>query len=310
VPGFGRRKRGGTSQDQVVAVDVQLEDRIRKIGGLVDGYLRSPRDEATRQALLAELEKFDDQTARADAYSNFRSVLVRYQVPRSWLIGATSDTSIGEDVPSSEFKAQVALVKAAKNAIRDTTAEVQSALRRANDELALWAIAWPAWPGWPLKIAALPRHQTSGSTRPGSAPTWTWPAGWRTWPRKSPMHSTRRALAGPRLVLDRPRPRHVRHSGGRPAALSRHRALPRCAAVPKLDLSWPTGSDAFRGPDHVDDRADFEHRAGQLQAAHVVAARAPGIRICLRECVPAEALMRPRELTALPGERALPAMGR
>jgi len=89
----------------------------------VGGYLRSSQDEATRQALLAELEKLDDQTARADAYSNFRSALVRYQVPRSWVIGATSDTSTAQDVPSAEFKAQVALVKAAKNAIRDTTAE-------------------------------------------------------------------------------------------------------------------------------------------------------------------------------------------
>jgi len=133
--GFGRRKRGGAGQDQVMAVDIQLEDHLRTIEGLVGGYLRNPQDEATRQALLAELEEFDDQTARADAYSNFRAVLVRYQVPRSPLIGATSDTSIGEDVPGAEFKAQVALVKAARNAIRDTTAEAQSALRRANDEL-------------------------------------------------------------------------------------------------------------------------------------------------------------------------------
>ena len=119
-----------------MAVDVQLEDDIRKIEGLVAGYLRSPQDEATRQALSAELDKLDDQTARADAYGNFRSVLVRYQVPRSWVIGATSDTSTAEDVPSAEFKAQVALVKAAKNAIRGTTAEAQSALQRAHDELA------------------------------------------------------------------------------------------------------------------------------------------------------------------------------
>ena len=135
--GFWRRTRNGLhSQDQVMAVDVQLEDHIREIEALAGGYLRSPQDEATRQALLAGLEKFDDQTARSDAYSNSGSVPVRYQVPRSWLIGATSDTSTGEDIPSAEFKAQVALVKAAKNAIRDTTAETQSALQRANDELA------------------------------------------------------------------------------------------------------------------------------------------------------------------------------
>ena len=136
MPGFGRRKRGGASQDEVLAVDAQLEDHIREIEDLVGGYLRSPQDQATRYALAAELDKLDDQTARADAYGNFRSVLVRYQVPRSWLIGATSDTSIGEDVPSAEFKAQVALVKAAKDAICNTTAEAQSALQRASDELA------------------------------------------------------------------------------------------------------------------------------------------------------------------------------
>ena len=136
MPGFGRRKRGGASQDQVLAVDVQLEDHIRTIEGLVGGYLRNPRDEATRQALVAELEKLDDQTARADAYSDLKAVLVRYQVPRSPLVGATCDTSTGEDLPSAEFRAQVALVKAARNAIRDTTAEAQSALQGASDELA------------------------------------------------------------------------------------------------------------------------------------------------------------------------------
>ena len=135
--GFWRRARNGLlSQDQVMAVDARLEDHIREIEGLVGGYLRSPQDEAARQALLAELDKLDDQTAGADAYGNFRSVLVRYQVPRSWVTGATSGTSTAEDVPSAEFKAQVALVKAAKDAIRDTTAEAQSALQRANDELA------------------------------------------------------------------------------------------------------------------------------------------------------------------------------
>ena len=136
MPGFGRRKRGGASQDEVLAVDAQLEDHIREIEDLVGGYLRNPQDQATRYALAAGLDKLDDQTARADAYSNFRSVLVRYQVPRSWLIGATSDTSIGEDVPGAEFKAQVALVQAAKDAIRGSTAEAQSALQRANKELA------------------------------------------------------------------------------------------------------------------------------------------------------------------------------
>jgi hypothetical protein len=52
------------------------------------------------------------------------------------VVGATSDNSTAGDVPSAEFKAQAALVKAAKNAIRDMTAEAQSALQTAIDELA------------------------------------------------------------------------------------------------------------------------------------------------------------------------------
>lgn len=44
------------------------------------GCLRSPQDKTIRQTLLAELDNLDDQTARADAYSNLRSASVRYQV--------------------------------------------------------------------------------------------------------------------------------------------------------------------------------------------------------------------------------------
>ena len=47
--GFWRRARNGLlSQDQVMAVDVQLEDHIREIEGLVGDYLRSPQDAMPR----------------------------------------------------------------------------------------------------------------------------------------------------------------------------------------------------------------------------------------------------------------------
>ena len=55
-----------------MAVDVQLEDHIREIEDLAGGYLRSPQDQATRRALVAELDELDDQTARADAYTHGR----------------------------------------------------------------------------------------------------------------------------------------------------------------------------------------------------------------------------------------------
>jgi hypothetical protein len=58
-----------------------------------------------------------------------------------------------------------------------------------------------------------------------------------------------------------------------------------------------------------DDRTDFKHRAGQLQPAYV-AAKAPGIRIRLRrKRIPAECLVRPRELTDIAGRTDLSGSG-
>ena len=88
-----------------MAVDVQLEDDIGKIEGLVGGYLRSPQDEATRQALSAELDKLDDQTAHADAYSNSQVGLG--EVPGTEVRDRGDlDTSTAEDCPECQFKAR------------------------------------------------------------------------------------------------------------------------------------------------------------------------------------------------------------
>ena len=117
-------------------VDFHLESDIESIATLVLSFLQRPDDESTRKALSSELEVLDDQTASADSYSNFKAVWVRLAIPGSSVIGATSDYSPGEDVPSPEFAAQVTLVKAAKNAIRDSTTETLAALQKASDDLA------------------------------------------------------------------------------------------------------------------------------------------------------------------------------
>ena len=132
---FRRRGRSRDAQDQELAVDFHLESDIERIATLVLSFLQRPNDESTRKALSSELEVLDDQTASADSYSRFKSVWLRLGRPGSSVIGATSDYSPGEDVPSPEFAAQVTLVKVAKDAIGDTTSGRLAALQQASDDL-------------------------------------------------------------------------------------------------------------------------------------------------------------------------------
>jgi hypothetical protein len=133
---FRRRGRRQDAQDQELEVDFHLESDIESIATLVLSFLQRPDDESTRMALSSELEVLDDQTASADSYSNFKAAWVKLAMPGSSVIGATSDYSPGEDVPSPEFATQVALVKAAKNAVRNATTETLGALQKASDDLA------------------------------------------------------------------------------------------------------------------------------------------------------------------------------
>ena len=132
------RRRGGrqAAQDQELEVDFHLESDIERIATLVLAFLQRPDDESTRKALSSELDVLGDQTASADSYSNFKAVWTRFAIPGSSVIGATSDYSPGEDVPSLEFAAQVTLVKAARDAIGDTSADTLAALQQASDGLA------------------------------------------------------------------------------------------------------------------------------------------------------------------------------
>ena len=133
---FRRREGRQDAQDQELEVDFHLESDIERIATLVLSFLQHPDDESTRKALSSELAVLDEHTASADSYSNFKAVWVRLAIPGSSVIGATSDYSPGEDVPGPEFAAQVTLVKAAKNAIRGSTAETLAALQQASDDLA------------------------------------------------------------------------------------------------------------------------------------------------------------------------------
>jgi hypothetical protein len=118
------------------AVEVHLEWDIDAVQQAVVAFLRNPNDGA-RQSLLTELEKLDNQLDLSDAYAAsvddspiFGSAL------KGDVLGETSSHSMAEEVPGPVVRAQVALVRAAKTAIRDPSPGAIGELRTASDALA------------------------------------------------------------------------------------------------------------------------------------------------------------------------------
>lgn len=127
---FGRTKRQ-TDGEEDIPVDAALEGDIALVEQSIAEYLKNPTD-ASRQSLLVVLKRLDDQTDRSDAYDSsvIGSAALGY-ASKGEVLGETSIESVVEEVPGAELKAQVALVKAAKNEVRwpslDTFASLQSA---------------------------------------------------------------------------------------------------------------------------------------------------------------------------------------
>jgi hypothetical protein len=131
---FGRRRKGPSPPEEL-PVEHHLEEDIAEIEASVATYLGDPTEDPRRQ-LLADLERLDDQTARADAYTSFMaSRWTGLADTGSSVVGATSNEPLTEDVPDPEFQAQVELVKAAKKAVTDQTPETLDALRAASTAL-------------------------------------------------------------------------------------------------------------------------------------------------------------------------------
>jgi hypothetical protein len=130
---FGRRAKGQPQDEQEVDVDVTLERDISAVEQAVENYLQNP-DDSLRKDLLAALEELDAQLADGDAYH----AQVRIVAPESSVVGATSNSSVGEELPATEFQAQVALVRAAKNAVTRLTPDSLADLRAASEALAEW----------------------------------------------------------------------------------------------------------------------------------------------------------------------------
>ena len=130
-----RRAKEQHDHDQHVEVDVDLilEQDISAVEQSVDNYLQNPND-SLRKDLLTALEELDDQIAQGDAYH----AQVRIGTLGSSVVGATSVNSMNEELPSTEFQAQVALVKAAKSAVTRLTPDTLADLRAASYALAEW----------------------------------------------------------------------------------------------------------------------------------------------------------------------------
>jgi len=132
---FGHRAKKQPDHELEIDVDLSLERDISAVEQAVDNYLQNP-NESLRGELLAALEALDGQLAEGDAYQ----ARLRYPVggADSTVVGATSASPLAKELPATEFQAQVALVKAAKNAVTRLTPDTLADLHAASDALATW----------------------------------------------------------------------------------------------------------------------------------------------------------------------------
>jgi hypothetical protein len=136
---FGHKKDRPPPSHPEIAVDVTLEDDIDDVERTVEEFLQIP-SEGSRRALLSALERLDDQTARSDARQFANSAPGSYGqyglFGDAVVLGATSRYPVAEEIAGDEFQAQIALVKAAKQAVTHSSPDSLEVLRRANASLA------------------------------------------------------------------------------------------------------------------------------------------------------------------------------
>jgi hypothetical protein len=125
---FGHREKQPPPRGQELEVDAMLEQNIMSVKVAVDTYLDSPGKDS-RTELLTALNRLDDQIARGERFVGPANVGL---LPTSYAVGATSINSAAQEIPSAEFRAQIALVRAAKSAATGPTPETLAGLRRAR----------------------------------------------------------------------------------------------------------------------------------------------------------------------------------
>jgi hypothetical protein len=116
---------------ETLRVEFQLEADLGGVERCVHAYLQTPSPN-TRDALLVELEQLDAHLADSDAYERHFAGIARYgSGTQGSVIGETSSTPLVNEVSGSEFRAQVALVKAAKDEVRAPTPATFAAVSQA-----------------------------------------------------------------------------------------------------------------------------------------------------------------------------------
>jgi len=132
---FGRHDKQSPREQHELEVDAMLERDILAVKAAVDTYLDSPGPDCRRD-LVAALRRLDHQIALGDAYHNrFVGVSNVGLLPRSSAVGATSNHSVSQEVRSSEFRAQVAMVRAAKSVVASPSPGSLASLHEAREAL-------------------------------------------------------------------------------------------------------------------------------------------------------------------------------
>ena len=127
---------GPDGDDTPVTVDRTLEEAIEDIEVAVDAYL-SAASTVHRDDLVKALARLDELTSLGDAYgTRVLSARVIGNPVSSTVLGARSDAPLAEDVDRPEFRAQVLLVRAAKDECADGGSAHYAALQDAVSRLA------------------------------------------------------------------------------------------------------------------------------------------------------------------------------
>ena len=131
-----RNKNEGRSDGtNETSVDATLELDIRQVEQAVDEYLSNP-GVVQREELVSQLAALDDQLSKSDFYESsiFGSGIFGLG-SRGMVIGETSGEPFVEEVQTAEFRAQIALVKAAKLEIEAPTPKTMDDLRASSQDL-------------------------------------------------------------------------------------------------------------------------------------------------------------------------------
>jgi hypothetical protein len=130
----GRDDQGGDAHEELT-VDATFEEDLLEIEASVVAYLERPDDDA-RAALVASLGRLDEQIERSEAFDTNRSGAFTFgSAPSLAIVGDATDNPIVEQVVAAEFQAQVTLVRAAKDEVRDPSPRALEALRSASAAL-------------------------------------------------------------------------------------------------------------------------------------------------------------------------------